>query len=101
MVIKIDKTTGQRYSVNPLYNDDIVYDAISDSETIRNEDVVILGSITSFKQIPNAKWGTIADIEGEKIVDTTSRGNNVHTHVTRQRTIYQTHKKSLFTPIEL
>ena len=101
MVLIVDKNTGQRLSVTGLVDSDITYDAVSDSEALRNEDVVVLGSTTFQERVPNKLWGTRAWIEGNKTTNITSRGNIKNTHVTRQRDENIETKKCLFLPIKL
>lgn len=65
------------------------------SEVLRNEDVKIIGDWEDFTgtgtvQQPNLQgitnniWGTRGALEGEKVSDKTSRGNDTDTHRTRR-----------------
>lgn len=102
-----------RISFNPLYNDDNDHDCVSNSETLRNEDIVRIGAYVddngvvqdnpnSFNAgMPKKNWGKTSWIEGARVQDITSRGNIRQTHSTRKRQIFMTRKGDLFKSVKL
>lgn len=101
-MIKKCPRCNQRYSVN-FYDVDFVHDCNSDSATINNEDVVVVGdyidestdtSVTipkleaNLQGIANKRQGMSAGIDGANVDSVTSRGNREATHRTRKHKEY-------------
>ena len=113
MVIKVCPVCSTRYVINPLYEDDNVHDCVSDSEALRNIDLVKLGTYTDDEGVAqqvanpfkaamgNKLWGSRAWTEGAGVDDFTSRGNIADTHRTFKRSPYAKHRGTLFKKVKL
>ena|SRR3990167_6591722 len=103
MTIKICPRCQTRIVFMPNSGDFVHDCSVGASEALKNEDVVVTGPYEDYTTdgqvavmqgdvnhagIANKLWGTRAAIEGHKVHNFTSRGNNADTHRTRTHLQY-------------